>query len=374
MPFQPINSAVFSQPLKSASGRRIVTPLMFHGIDLFSDTVTLPSEAMKKAMFEAPLGDEQRGEDPTTHRLEERMAAELGKETALFFPSATMANEVALCALSEPGDEMIAAANCHLLGAESGGPAVHARLLVRPIDTPTGIFGAADIFNAYRHQKNPLTPRSRIVAVENTTNFGGGVAWPSEKLQEVLEACQKLGLSSHLDGARIFNAAVATDVAASEIAAGFDTVTVCLSKGLGCPTGAVLAFDRKLWPKVRRLKQLMGGSLRQSGLLAAAGLYALENNVDRLAEDHARAKRLAKGLSAIDGIEVENPEPSTNMVFFRWSSPNLPISDWLAKCEQKGLRFSSIEPNRLRAVTHLNLKDEDIERAIAIAQEVSSRE
>lgn len=344
---------------------------MFKGIDLFSDTVTRPSSAMKKAMMNAELGDEQKGEDPTTCKLEETVAELLGHETALFFPSATMANEVAIRLHCEPGDELIAAANCHLFFAEAGGPAVHAGALAKPIYTQDGIFTGEEVRHLYMWPKGPHYPLTKLVSVENTTNMGGGVAWSVQQLESVWSAIKDLGLKSHLDGARFFNAQIQSKLSPQTLASRFDTVTICFSKGLGCPMGAVLAFPKAQYAKVRRLKQLMGGAMRQSGILAAAGLYALANNIERLAEDHANARLLAEKLcDAIPQIKVENPQPSTNMVFFTWHSDRMTPAQFLASCLQKGLRFSQSGENRFRAVTHLDVKRQDIEKAVGIVRDI----
>ncbi len=345
---------------------------MFKGIDLFSDTVTRPSVAMKKAMFEADVGDEQKGEDPTTRRLEEMMAELLGHTAALFFPSATMANEIAIRLLCEPGDELIAAEHCHLFMAETGGPAIHAGVMCRPITTDTGIFSGDAVRSKYRWARGPHYPRTKLLSVENTTNMDGGIAWSMDQLDSVLLAAKELQLKTHLDGSRLFNAVIKSKHPAKNLASRFDTTTICLSKGLGCPLGAVLTFSQEHYEKVRRLKQLMGGALRQSGILAAAGIYALQNNVERLAEDHANAEHFALRLNTeISEVEVENNPPSTNMVFFYWKGKNLTAAEFNQACIQQGLRFSHVGENRFRAVTHLDISRADIDKAIEIIKKLS---
>jgi threonine aldolase len=344
---------------------------MFKGIDLFSDTLTQPTEAMKKAMMSALLGDEQKGEDPTTRKLEETTAELLGQEAALFFPSSTMANQVAISLLCQKGDELIAAENCHILNAEGGGPAVHSGVMTKPIVTPTGIFNSDQLKNAVRAIKGPHYPISKLACIENTTNMGGGFAWDLETLNSVLLTAKELNLKTHLDGSRLFNAVVKISTPAHKITSGFDTVTICFSKGLGCPMGAVLGFKKNDFEKVRRLKQLFGGSMRQSGILAAAALYALENNINRLAEDHINAQKFAERLNTeIPEIQVENNPPCTNMVFFRWSGNNLSSLEFHENCIKKGLRFSRVAENRFRAVTHLNISSQDIDTAINILKEI----
>jgi threonine aldolase len=350
---------------------------MFQGIDLSSDTVTQPSPEMKRAMLEAPLGDEQKGEDPTTLRLEKLMAERLGKSAAIFLPSATLSNQVAIHTLCEPGDEVIADANAHIFIAECGGGAIHSGVMTKPLQTANGIFTGADVRRHTRWMRSPLTPVSRLVSVENTTNMGGGVAWTAAQLADVVEAAREGGLSLHMDGARLFNASIRSGLSPKSIASSFDTITVCLSKGLGCAAGAVLAFDERHYDRVRRWKQAMGGALRQSGILSAAGIYALEHHVERLAEDHRHAAQLADGLARIDQLQVENPEPSTNMVFFSWKGAHprggsSSGSEWLARCIKKGVRFSQVDQNRFRAVTHLDVREADIDTAVKLVQSVCS--
>lgn len=343
---------------------------MFRGIDFYSDTVTRPGHAMREAMLSAEVGDEQKGEDPTTRALEDRVAGLLEKERATFLPSATMANEIALLLFCERGDELIAAENCHLFTAEAGGPAFHAGVLARMIPEPSGIFDGEAVRRAFTPRQGPHYPLTKLVSVENTTNGGGGRAWPLEKLREVTRTATELGLARHMDGARLMNAVVRVGSTPAEVTRGFDTVTLCLSKGLGCPAGAVLAHPERLAPRVRRLKQLMGGALRQSGILAAAGLYALEHNVERLAEDHENAALLAEGIGDhCPGLVLEG-EPDTNMVYFRREKPKGSDDDFLAACVARGVRVSWMGPNRFRAVTHLDVNRDAIEKGIGLLRQV----
>lgn len=344
---------------------------MFQGIDLYSDTITRPTPAMRKAIAEAVVGDEQKGEDPTTRALEEKTAELLGHTSAMFFPSATMANEVAILLHCEPGDEILAAEQCHIFFAEAGGPAFLARAMARPIHSENGKFTGERIRATYRYAKGSHYPVSKLVSVENTTNMGGGVPWTAAELADVIETSKSLEMKTHMDGARLMNACVATGLSPKKVAGPFDTVTLCLSKGLGCPAGAVLAFDIREWARVRRFKQLLGGALRQSGILAAAGLYALENNIARLAEDHQNAKRLATLLHDIDGLRVENSSPDSNMVFFRWDTRRSSLEVFLRRCEDRGVRFSGVGVDRVRAVTHLDIKAADIEKVAAVVREVA---
>jgi threonine aldolase len=340
-------------------------------IDLFSDTVTRPTAAMRAAMAAAEVGDEQRGEDPTTRRLEERAADLLGQETCTFLPSATMANAIAIQLFCGPGDEILSAENGHVLNYEAGGAAVHARAAVRSIPTWTGIFGKNAVLQRLR-QDTPHAPRPRLVVVENTTNAGGGRPWPLEECDGVLQAAHDHGLRVHLDGSRLFNAAVALQIPSSRLGQGFDSVTLCLSKGLGCPVGAVLAHRRDLSPQVRRLKQLMGGALRQSGILSGAGLYAFDHHVQRLAEDHANAAALAEGLEDISQLVVEKIPLRTNMVYFE--VPDRYSPDRLEQeLQSQGVRVSRVNQRRFRAVTHLDVSPADIERAVQVFRQVCAR-
>ncbi len=347
---------------------------MFNGIDYYSDTVTRPSRAMRDAMANASVGDEQMGEDPTTLQLETKLAEMLGKGCAMFLPSATMANQIAVRLHCQPGDELIADSDCHLFLAEGGGVAANSGVQARPVVTKNGIFTSDDVLNQYRYSKGPHYPLSRLVSIENTTNMGGGVAWPMETLNAVVKTAHSLELKAHLDGARLFHAVSKLQVKPALITSQFDTVTVCLSKGLGCPVGAVIAYDKDQYPRVRRLKQLMGGAMRQSGMLAAAGLYALENNLQRMHEDHENACLLAFALGeAMPHIEVETSQPSTNMVFFKWKHPKVTDKEFMKEITKHNVRFSLVGKNRFRCVLHLDISKADVEKSVKIIREVVSK-
>jgi threonine aldolase len=332
-------------------------------IDLVSDTATRPTAAMKQAMMAAPLGDEQKGEDPTVRALEERMAELLGLEAALFLPSATMGNQIALALHAGAGDEIVCHRTAHVLNHESGGTAMTSRAQLHPLDTPRGIFTAADVLRVTRVD-DPHYPRTRAVVVENTSNGGGGSVWPLEVHDALAAHCAAAGLALHVDGARLMNAAVASGNSPARIARGATTVQVCFSKGLGCPFGAVLAMPKALWPRARRLKQALGGCLRQAGLLAGAMLYALDHHVERLADDHERARRLAQGIAGLPGIEVEPVE--TNLVYFR-TRARAP-QDLVERMLAEGVRMAVAGPDRVRACLHLDVDDAGVERAIAAAR------
>src|SRR5947199_3526961 len=321
---------------------------------------------MREAIAKALVGDEQRREDPTVNELERRVADLLGQEESVFVPTATMANEIALRTLSEPGDELIAEENAHILLSELGGPAVHAGVMTRPIRGRAGRFGPDEVQRMVRRTDATHVPPTRVVAIENTHNASGGRVWPLEEIRALVGASRELELSVHLDGARVVNAAVASGVPAAEIAGQFDTVTLCLSKGLGCPLGALVAGSGELMRKARRFKHLFGGAMRQAGIVAAAGLYALEHNIVRLAEDHDRARRLAQGLEAA-GVPVDLEQVETNFVQIDLAPLALSPKEALARLWEHGVGLSmTAHPTRLRAVTHLDVTDEDIERAVEL--------
>ncbi|MBA2440684.1 MAG: threonine aldolase family protein, partial [Thermoleophilaceae bacterium] len=281
-------------------------------IDLRSDTATRPTAGMRAAIAAAVVGDEQKREDPTVNELEDRAARLLGQEEAIFLPTATMANQIALRLHTELGDELVAEENCHVFISELGGPAVHSGVVTRGLPGVAGRFSAEQARAAYRVPAIH-SPRTRVLWIENTHNASGGRIWPLQEIGELHALALELDLRFHLDGARLMNAAAATGVDAAEIGGHFDTVTLCLSKGLGCPLGAILAGRTEVMGNARRLKHLFGGAMRQAGIIAAAGLYALDHHVDRLAEDHERAKRLAVGLAEA-GLAIDPDRTETNFV------------------------------------------------------------
>ena len=333
-------------------------------VDLVSDTATRPTEAMKRAMMSAPVGDEQKGEDPTVRALEERMAALLGTERAMFVVSATMGNQLALALHAQAGDEIVCHRTAHVLNHECGGAAMTARAQLFPLDTPRGIFTADDVRRVMRTD-DPHYPRTRCVVVENTSNGGGGSVWPLATFDGVAEHCRANGLALHLDGARLFHASVALGLPVTRLSQGADTVQVGFSKGLGCAFGAVLGLRSSQWPRARRLKQAMGGCLRQAGIVAGGMLYALDHHVERLADDHRRARQLAFGLGAVPGLEVEPVE--TNLVYFRATRkrPSEIVDGALAA----GVRVAAAGADRLRACLHLDIDDAGVERAVRAVEQ-----
>jgi threonine aldolase len=335
-------------------------------IELRSDTLTQPTPAMRQAIANAVVGDEQKREDPTVLELERRAAELLGQEEAVFLPTATMANEIALRIQSRPGDVLIAEEHSHVLVAEQGGPAVHAGLLTRPLPGYAGRITPEQIRAAMTDPRSGHEPRTRLVSLENTHNSSGGRVWRLDEIEAVVAVARELGLRVHLDGARLFNAATALDVPAAEIGRRFDTVTLCLSKGLGCPLGALVAGSSDLMVEARLGKHLFGGAMRQAGIVAAAGVYAFDHHVERLAEDHARARRLAEGLSAA-GVAIDLEAVETNFVQIDVAPFGLTKPEALERLKQAGVGLSgTVHPTRLRAVTHLDVSDEDIERAIEL--------
>ncbi|TML55519.1 MAG: low specificity L-threonine aldolase [Actinobacteria bacterium] len=335
-------------------------------IDLRSDTQTKPSAEMRSAMANAEVGDEQKREDPTVNELERRTAELLGQEEAVYVPTATMANEIALRTLGRPGDEVVAEENSHIFLAELGGPAVHAGLMARPLRCEAGRFTPEQLRETVRVTDRSHVPPTRIVSVENTHNSSGGRVWPLDEIEAIAATARELDLRLHLDGARVLNASVACGVSAAEIGGHFDTVTLCLSKGLGCPLGALVAGSAELMAEARRLKHLFGGAMRQAGIVAAAGVYALEHNVERLADDHARARRLAEGLDAA-GVPVDLEQVETNFVQVDVGPLGLTPSDALERLWQQGVGLSmTAHPTRLRAVTHLDVDDDDIDGAVEL--------
>jgi threonine aldolase len=339
-------------------------------IDLRSDTMTKPSPAMREAMATAEVGDEQEREDPTVLELERRAAALLGHEEAVYLPTATMGNQIALAILGERGSELIVEERAHIMVSELGGAAMHSGLQTRGLPGDRGRLTPEQLHAtvAPRDEHDYWTPRTSILAVENTHNTAGGTVWPLDELRDVAATARELGLRTHLDGARLMNAAVASGVDAAEIAGLFDTATLCLSKGLGCPLGALIAGSRELMHRARIEKHRFGGAMRQAGIVAAAGLYALEHNVERLAEDHARARHLAESWSA-GGLAIDFELVQSNFVQVDVRRLGLSEAEALARLRERGVLLSPTKPGVLRAVTHLDLSDADIEQASTVVPE-----
>jgi threonine aldolase len=330
-------------------------------VNLYSDTQTRPTEEMRRAIASADVADEQRLADPTTNRLQERVAELLGQEAALFLPTGTMCNQISFRLHARPGgDELILDRTAHPIIAEAGGPAQNSQLMIHALDGDGGIFTGAQVEEALRDPTNRYLPRSRVVSVEQTTNMGGGRVWPMERVHEVLDVARARGLRAHMDGARLMNAVVASGTSAAEFAGGFDTAWLDFTKGLGAPVGAVLAASRDLIDEAWRWKQQWGGAFRQSGIVAAGCLYALDHHVERLAEDHENARVLADGLAEL-GCEVVPPE--TNIVVF--SAPD----GFVEQMSHRGVELSGTPDGRVRAVTHLDVDRAGIDSALQAARD-----
>jgi len=333
-------------------------------IDLISDTKTRPTAAMRQVMANAEVGDERANEDPSVNRLVERCAVLLGKEAALYLPSGTMCNEIALAVHCKPGDEVICDVTSHIIGFEGGGPAALAGVMLNPVAGARGIYSGVQLREKIRPDR-PYAPRQRLVEVEQTANLGGGTIWPLATLRQISEIAHAAGLVTHMDGARLLNASVASGIGVAEFALGFDSVWIDFSKGLGAPGGAVLAGTREFVADANRWKQRIGGAMRQSGIIAAACEYALDHHVARLAHDHANARRLAEGLAAIAGLHIDPATVQTNLVYFDVARADLDVETLCASALARGVRVGPMGARTIRAVTHLDVSAADIETAIA---------
>jgi threonine aldolase len=338
-------------------------------IDLRSDTVTLPSAGMRQAMAVAPVGDDQYGEDPSVNRLQERVAELLGKEAALFVPSGTMANQIGLKILTRPGDEVILGDEAHIVWHEAGAGAANSGVQFAVVGRG-GLFTAADLRMAYKPPGHIVFPPTTLVAIENTHNRGGGVVFPQNDAIAICDAARELGMASYLDGARLFNAAAASGRSLAELAAPFDIVSVALSKGLGCPVGSLIAGRRDVIARAVRARRMLGGAMRQSGILAAAGLWALDNNLARLAEDHANARLLAERLAGLRGVSLDLKTVQSNIVIFRMEEGAPDAVAIVARAQEMGVLVSAFGPRTVRAVTHLNVGREQCRQAADLLAKV----
>ena len=332
-------------------------------IDLYSDTQTKPSAGMRKAMAEAEVGDEQRGEDPTTNKLQERVAELLGKEAAMFLPSGTMCNQIAMLVHCRPGDEIIGSAETHVFTSEGGGASVFAGAQTLNIPSNKGIFTGADVEAAVRTGDNRHNPISKVVVIEQTVNRGGGAIWTTSQIEDVAKSARKHGIIVHMDGARVLNAVVGSGVPAKEMTKHVDTVWLDLSKGLGCPVGGVLAGSKAFINEAWRWKHRLGGAMRQSGIIAAAGVYALDHNIEKLAEDHANARRLAEHIAAVPGLSLYTPKIESNIVFFDCSGAGLTSKQVYEEMLSRGVRMGTTYGGMIRAVTHMDVSRAEIDVA-----------
>lgn len=342
-------------------------------IDLYSDTKTRPTAEMREAMATAIVGDDQHGEDPTCNTLCERVADLLGKERALFMPSGTMCNEVAIAVHCTPGTEIICDATAHIITAEGGGPAGISGAMIRPVQGHRGRFTADQVQAALRNNSQ-YEPRSRLLVIEQTSNHGGGSIWPVPLIDDVAAVAHENGLSVHMDGARLMNAVVETGIDAKTMADSTDTVWIDFTKALGAPLGAVLAGSAEFIADAIRWRQMLGGGFRQAGICAAGCIYALENHVDRLAEDHDMAKTLAHRIAAIPGLSVDPQEVETNIVFFNLTLDHVTTGDVIATLKDRGVRIGAMGgPNRFRAVPHLDVTMAQVHQAADILAEVMAQ-
>ena len=341
-------------------------------IDLRSDTVTKPTAAMRRAMAEAEVGDDVYGEDPTTNRLEERAAEIFGKEAGLFVPSGTMGNTIAVKIHTRHGQEVICETRSHVFNYELSMLAWFSGCLARPVSAEDGILSWEQIREQVRPPHAHFAPTG-LVELENTHNMAGGTVYPVEVIGEICDGAHALGLKVHLDGARVFHAATCLCKPVAELTARCDTVMFCLSKGLGAPVGSLICADKERIVKLRRLRKMFGGGMRQAGILAAAGLYALDHNIARLAEDHAHAKRLAATLAQLPGVTIDPAHVETNIVVFDISETRRTADEVLAALKAEGLLLVPFSPTTLRAVTHLDASSDQVEQACAILKKVFTR-
>src|SRR3984893_656181 len=336
-------------------------------INLLSDTQTRPTPDMREAIARAEVGDEQIGDDPTVNLLCERVADRLGKEAAVFMPSGTMCNVAATLSYCRPGDEILAHGSAHITAREGGAHAALGGFQITPLPGPDGQF-SPDTFRAALHPRTRYQPPQTVVSVEQTANIGGGTIWKKSDLDEIVQIAKANGLATHMDGARLLNACVASGIGATDMAAGWDSAWIDFSKGLGAPVGAVIAGSRDFIDEVWRWKQRLGGSMRQAGVCAAACVYALDHHIDRLAEDHANARALARGLSQIAGIEVQHPE--TNLVFFNPDGAGISGQKLVDSLRQRGVLLAMMD-GRIRACTHLDVSADMIEETVGLVREIA---
>ncbi len=333
-------------------------------IDLRSDTVTRPTPGMRQAMANAEVGDDVLGDDPTVIRLQQRVAEIMGKEAACFTPSGTMANQTALRAQTEHGDGIVAHRDSHIFQYETGGPAALAGCLGQMVEGARGLFDVDDFVPHVRPNSIHFAKTSLLV-IENTQNKGGGTIWPLAQIERVTAKAREMGIRCHLDGARVWNACAATGYKPREYAAHFDTVSCCFSKGLGSPAGSAVCGDAKTIARVARFRKMFGGAMRQAGVLAAAALYALDNHVERLGEDHEKAKRFANGITGLPHLTVDLTGVETNMVFFDVDPKYMTAAEFSKLLEREGVRALPNTPQRIRAVFHLDVPMERVEEAVA---------
>ena len=338
-------------------------------VDMRSDTLTKPTPQMREAMFQAEVGDDVFMEDPSINKLQEKAAEMLGKEAALFAASGTMANQICLRLLTTPGDEIICERYAHVYRNEGGAGSILSGLSYWPIDTERGLMTAGQVAPGI-NPDNIHYPISKVIALENTHNRGNGSVYDLAEIKRIAALAKENGLSMHLDGARMFHACVKAGYSPAELASNFDTISFCLSKGLGAPVGSMIVSSKENIHKALRIRKRLGGGMRQAGFLAAAGLYALENNIDRLAEDHRRAARLARGLAEMKGVSLDPKAVETNIVIFDVGPSGMTPLEVMDRLAEKGVGVYPFGGNNLRAVLHLHISDEDVEQALTACARV----
>jgi len=341
-------------------------------VDLRSDTVTQPTSEMRKIMSSAIVGDDVLGDDPTVNELQEYIARILGKEAALFVPSGTMSNAIAIKSQTKPGDEIVTHKKSHIYLYEGGGYASLAGCSVSLVGGDKGLMSPEDVKSAIRKSEGSQShyPNCSLICVENTANMGGGSLYPIDVLDSICQIAHDNNCRAHLDGARLFNATVASNISPDRMVKNFDTISICLSKGLGSPVGSLLVGDSETIAEAHRWRKIFGGGMRQSGILAAAGLYALKNNIDRLHEDHSRAFKLAKSVNSMNGFEVDISSVQSNMAYI--TCQNKSASTVVSELGTLGIDVLSINEDVVRAVTHLHITDEDISRTIDAFKTISN--
>lgn len=337
-------------------------------IDLRSDTITRPSAGMRKAMAEAEVGDDVFREDPTLNELQEYAASLLGKEAALYVPSGVMGNQLCLNILTKPGDEVICEYDAHIFNYESGSPAALSGLTLHPLKGSYGQLDPKEVELVIHPQYAYYMTRSRVIAVENTHNRAGGTVIPIENIRALKAVAEKNGLSFHLDGARLWNASVASGISVKEYASYFDTVSVCLSKGLGAPVGSIITGSKELMQEAFRKRKAWGGGMRQAGILGAAGLYALRNNIERMKEDHEKARILAEVINAVPNAEIDMKAVQTNILLFK--PLTMTVQETLAKAKELGVLFSPGKVDAVRAITHLDVSFEEVILATKVIEKL----
>ena len=336
-------------------------------IDLRSDTVTRPSSEMRRAMYEAEVGDDVYKEDPTVNELQSFAAETLGKESALFVPSGVIGNQICLNVWTKPGDEVICENDAHIFHYESGSPAALSGIQLFPVQGKNGVMNPDEVKNHIRPVEAYYMPRTKIIEIENTHNRAGGIIQPVENIKELKKVAEDNNLIFHLDGARLWNASMATGITPAEYASHFNSVSCCLSKGLGAPVGSVIAGSKDFIKEAFRVRKGWGGGMRQVGIIAAAGLFALKNNIERLNVDHQNAKRLAEGISEIEEFEIDLDLVQTNILVFK--PKTLLVEDVISRCNRAGLKVSLGSIGNIRAVTHLDIEKKDIDDAVKILKE-----